>query len=108
MTYAYDGDVKRVKKSNGKLYWYGVYGEVLTETDLSGNNPTEYIYFNGRRIARRDPSGTVYYVFADHLGSTRIITDANGYVQRGDDYYPYGGELLITGSVADNLIDALR
>jgi hypothetical protein len=36
-----------VKKSTGKLYWYGLGGKVLTETDLSGNNPTEYVFFAG-------------------------------------------------------------
>ena len=34
-TYTYDGDGQRVKKSSGKLYWYGSKGEVLTESDLS-------------------------------------------------------------------------
>ncbi len=35
-TYTYDGDGKRVKKSNGKIYWYGLNGEVLAESGLSG------------------------------------------------------------------------
>ena len=37
VTYTYDGDGKRVKKSNGKLYWYGMAGEALTETELGGD-----------------------------------------------------------------------
>ena len=44
--------------TNGKLYWYGVQGEVLAESDLSGTILYDYIYFNGKRIARRTPSGT--------------------------------------------------
>ena len=36
VTYTYDGDGQRVKKSNGKLYWYGINGEVLAESDLAG------------------------------------------------------------------------
>ena len=53
-TYTYDGDNQRVKKSNGKLYWYGLGGEVLAESNLSGTVTAEYIYFGGMRIARRD------------------------------------------------------
>jgi RHS repeat-associated protein len=59
----------------------------------------EYIFFNGKRIARRDlPSGTVHYYFSDHLGSTSVITNASGTVQEESDYYPFGGEIVITNS----------
>ena len=56
VNYTYDGKNQRVKKSNGKLYWYGVNGEVLAEGDLSGTIISAYIHFNGKRIARRDPA----------------------------------------------------
>lgn len=102
VTYTYDGDGKRVKKSNGTLYWYGVGGEVLTETDLAGNNPTEYVFFAGKRVARRDPSGTVYYLFADHLGSSRVMTDSTGAVCYDADFYPYGGERAVTTTCPQN------
>jgi hypothetical protein len=51
--YTYDGDGRRVEKSNGTIYWYGAASAVLDETDLSGNLKNEYIFFNGNRIARR-------------------------------------------------------
>jgi transposase-like protein len=38
-TYGYDGQGRRVKKSSGKLYRHGTDGWVLSESDLSGNNP---------------------------------------------------------------------
>ena len=90
VTYTYDGDGQRVKKSNGKLYWFGLGGAMLAETDLSGNNPTEFVFFGGKRTARRDPTGTVYYYNSDHLGSSRIITDSAGVIKRGADYQPFG------------------
>ena len=90
VSYTYDGDGRRVKKSSGKLYWYGLGGEVLTETDLSGNNPTEFVFFGGKRTARRDPTGTVYYYNSDHLGSSRIITDPAGAIKRGMEFQPFG------------------
>ncbi|PYT95264.1 MAG: hypothetical protein DMG36_02715 [Acidobacteria bacterium] len=47
----YDGDGRRVSKVGSKLYWYGSGGEILAETDASGNTNTEYIFFGGKRIA---------------------------------------------------------
>ena len=43
VTYTYDGLGQRVKKSNGKLYWFAVDGNVLAKSDLSGNTTNEYI-----------------------------------------------------------------
>lgn len=42
VTYTYDGDGKRVMKSNGTIYWYGINSDPLEETDLTGNtnNPS--------------------------------------------------------------------
>jgi RHS repeat-associated protein len=106
-SYSYDGDGKRVAKSNGKLYWYpsaglrasGMSGlDVLVETDATGNNPTEYIFFGGKRIARRDPDGAVLYYFADHLGSSRVVTNATGTVVDESDYYPFGGERIVVNN----------
>lgn len=92
VTYTYDGDGKRVKKSNGTLYWYGTGSDASLETDLSGNMLNEYIFFAGKRSARRNASGSVYYYFSDDLGSSRIITDASGATCYDADFYPYGGE----------------
>ena len=88
-----------MKKSNGMLYWTGTGGDALLETDLSGNPTAEYVFFNGRRIARIDrPANTVEYYFSDHLGSADVITNASGTITKESDYYPYGGEIpVITG-----------
>jgi RHS repeat-associated protein len=98
VTYTYDADGVRVEKSSGTMYWPGSPG-VLTETDLGGTINEEYVFFNGRRIARIDrPSGTVHYYFSDHLGSAGVITDASGNVQERYFYYPYGGLQSSTGT----------
>lgn len=112
--YIYDGDGRRVKKNTGavSLYWYDTSGNVLDET--AGNNLTsEYIYFGGKRIARRDANNSVHYYFSDHLGSASVVTDNVGTmslcpaanspmnyttIPTGDeesDYYPYGGEMQL-------------
>jgi RHS repeat-associated protein len=72
--------------------------DALVETDAAGNNPAEYIFFGRKRIARRDPDGAVLYYFADHLGSSRVVTNATGTVVDESDYYPFGGERIVVNN----------
>ena len=113
-SYIYDGDGQRVEKctqgatagscatnATGTLYWRGWGDEINTETDLAGNATENYIFFNGQRIARRDVStGAVHYYFSDHLGTHSLVTDINGTMppQEESDFYPYGGEIPVSGS----------
>jgi RHS repeat-associated protein len=102
VTYTYDGDGQRVKKSSGTLYWTGTGSDTLSESNLTGTIQKEYIYFNGKRVARRDVPGTptVKYYFSDHLGSASVITNNTGTMPplEESDYYPYGGEIAVSGS----------
>jgi RHS repeat-associated protein len=125
--YFYDGDGNRVKKCTSTvaftcqtsptrtLYWRGGGGDPLIESTLGGTNQEEYIFFNGKRIARRDVSNSaVHYYFSDHLGSTSMTTDANGTMsacptnsnlitgEDESDYYPYGGEQPLCNRVPQN------
>jgi RHS repeat-associated protein len=98
VTYTYDGDGHRVEKSNGKLYWYGTGSDALMETDLSGNLTYEYIFFGGKRVARRDSSGNVVYYAADHLGTSRVVASSTGAILDQSDFYPFGGERVLSAS----------
>ena len=98
VTYAYDGAGRRVSKSNGKLYWYGSGGEILAETDASGNTLNEYIFFGGRRVAMLPASGNPEYYAEDFLGSSRVTTLNNGTLCYDADFYPYGGERAYTNN----------
>jgi uncharacterized protein RhaS with RHS repeats len=100
-TYTYDADGNRVRKSNGNvaasgtLYWYMTPG-VVAETDLAGTTKSEYVFFDGERVARRDGAtgaGGVFYYFSDHLKTASVITDSAGVIKAESDYYPWGGEL---------------
>ncbi len=102
VTYAYDGDGRRVYKSNGKLYWYGAGGDILAETDLSGNTPNEYIFFGGKRIAMLPAGGNPIYYVEDMLGSSRVITTNTGAVCYDADFDPYGGEHAYTNTCSQN------
>jgi len=97
-SYDYDADGRRVKKSGGvnTLYWYGSDGKVLEETDLSGTLQNEYIFFGGKRVARYSVANGYSYFFSDHLGSASVVTDALGNTKEESDYYPYGGERVVT------------
>jgi RHS repeat-associated protein len=95
-TYTYDGDGNRVRKSTGSmgtLYWYMTPG-IVAESDLAGVLNSEYVFFDGERVARKDfPSNAVAYYFSDHLKTASIITDSAGNIKAESDYYPWGGEV---------------
>ncbi|HWX55736.1 MAG TPA: RHS repeat-associated core domain-containing protein [Verrucomicrobiae bacterium] len=101
-TYTYDDDGNRVVKTNGStgtLYWYMTPG-IVGESDLAGNLKTEYVFFDGERVARRDfPSGNVSYYFSDHLKTASVVTDASGTILDESDYYPWGGELQFVNNL---------
>ncbi len=107
LSYIYDGDGNRVEKctegtspgacatgATGTLYWRNIGGDTLAESTLAGTMQEEYVFFSGKRIARRDVSGgAVHYYFSDHLGSHGVVTNATGSSCEQDiDYYPYGGQ----------------
>jgi RHS repeat-associated protein len=103
VNYTYDGDGNRVQKSNGKIYWYGAGTEILDESDASGNITDEYVFFGGKRVAHRVvSSGAISYYAEDFLGSSRAITTSTGTLCYDADFYPYGGERVITNTCAQS------
>jgi RHS repeat-associated protein len=104
LTYSYDGDGRRAQKSNGKLYWYGATGDILDESDASGNITDEFVFFGGKRIARRNiASGNIYYYLSDHLGSSRMIMQTGQTSACYDaDFDPFGGEHVVTNACPQN------
>jgi len=107
VAYLYNGDGNRVQKyispSNGTLYWQGIEGETINESNLTASVWKRFVFFSGKRIARRDSdTAKVYYFFSDHLGSIGVVTDDLGQtILNESDYYPYGGERLISNTVPD-------
>ncbi|HEV8414604.1 MAG TPA: RHS repeat-associated core domain-containing protein [Bryobacteraceae bacterium] len=83
-SYSYDGNGLRVSKtwnSQTTTYVYDAFGNLAAE-------------YSG--AASGSPCGTpTCYVTADHLGSTRMLTDKNGSTTvRRYDYLPFGDEIL--------------
>ena len=109
-SYIYDGDGQRVEKCTegttpgtcsstaaGTFYWLHAGGGTLAESDLGGNWTAAYGLIHGEIIERVDlPANVVHYYFHDHLNSTNIVTDIDGNILNESDYYPYGGEIVIT------------
>jgi RHS repeat-associated protein len=101
-TYVYDAEGRRVEDTAAnRLFWYGASGKLLETTD-AGTTNHDYIYFDGRRIARYDSSGAVYYLYDDANGSLRTATDAGGTQLCWADYYPFGEPAAGTGCSLDN------
>jgi RHS repeat-associated protein len=80
-TYSYDGDGRRIRKVSGL-------GTTLYIYDAFGNLAAEY-------ADQPSTSGTQYF-HVDHLGSTRLVSDANGTpIANGcHDYLPFGQEIV--------------
>ncbi len=76
--YVYDGEGRRVKRTVGALATVYVY-------DAMGRLAAEY---GGSNTA----TGT-QYLTADHLGSTRLVTNGTGGVVERRDYLPFGEKI---------------
>src|SRR5438093_1005825 len=79
-TYAYDGEGRRITKTVGGVtttYVYDAFNHLIAEYGGSSSLGTQY-------------------VSVDHLGSTRLVTDATGVPITGGchDFLPFGGEIL--------------
>lgn len=85
-TYAYDGDGRRVKKidSNGTtVFVYDVGSQVIAE-------------YHSDPVPPAAGGGGTSYLTRDHLGSTRVVTKADGTVKARYDYLPFGEEIPST------------
>lgn len=80
VTYSYDGDGHRVKKVTGStttIFVYNAGGQLIAEyttPDVISNNGLSYLT-------------------SDHLDSTRVVTDINGFEKSRRDYLPFGEEI---------------
>ena len=64
----------------------------------SGIYNITYVYHEGQLIAQ-EINGVKQFIHSDHLGSSTVVTDANGTVLENTSYSPYG-EILEGGSVS--------
>jgi len=97
----YDGDGGRVKKTvNGTTTLY--IGKLYECTD---GVCKRYIYSGGTRIAQVPTNNTsdIRYYHGDHLGSSSVITLADGSLDKRYTYHPYGETYPETNWSGDNV-----
>jgi RHS repeat-associated protein len=81
------GKFTYVKISNGFDYLGSfVYSRNIDTLTLESTS------FAGGRINKTNNSYEINYFITDHLGSTRVIVNANGSILEQKDYYPFGKE----------------
>jgi RHS repeat-associated protein len=102
-TYTYDGDGRRVQRSDGTLYWVDDSFEPLSVGTTSGITQ-DYIFLNGKRIAFIPlSSGNPYYYLSDHLGSDTIVASGDGKtIQWEADYFPFGAQRAVLTNLTNN------
>ena len=91
--YIYDGDGKRIQTTENSTTTTYIYSglNVLYEENTTGS--ATYIYGPTGKIAKRttiNEETNIYYVHADHLGSTRLVTDGSKNIVSAATYHPYG------------------
>jgi len=113
-SYAYDAENRRTGNASGVTYHYAGDGSLVKRTTSTGktlyvggifeknvnNSGTVLKVFNyytlgGRRVAMRQfnfgaTPGTLYFLLADHLGSTTNVLTSAGASQSSLRYWPYG------------------
>jgi len=80
--YSYDGDGLRVRKIVNGVTTIFVYDSLQhLVAEYPSNNP------------QPEGGGGTSFLTSDHLGSTRVVTDASGNVKSRHDYMPFGEEI---------------
>ena len=104
-SFTYDGENKQTKVMNGSQtvgeYFYDGDGKRIKKKTYSGGVLTEetiFVYDAGGKLVAEYSNQTsatlqVSYLTADHLGSPRINTDANGNILARHDFMPFGEEI---------------
>src|SRR5579864_6266176 len=100
--YTFDGVNMRVKKGTNELYWFSPAScqhQLFGRSTSAGAYTDEFVHFNGQPVGYRDDTaGAVYHVVTDEVGSVRAMTNSTGVKQFESDYYPQGGQRVITAT----------
>ena len=100
--YVYNGNGQRVKKTTAgqsTLFFYDTEGRLIGET---GTTSVDYLFCNGKPIAKSEGS-SIYYYHTDHLGTPQRMTDADKIVVWDGEFKPFGEIVDITGTIVNNL-----
>jgi RHS repeat-associated protein len=106
--FLYTADDERIAVKQGASWTWTVRdlsGKVLREFTSLETGPNlamthwqwakDYIWRDGLLLATTTATGTLHY-HLDHLGTPRLVTDANGVKVAEHAYYPFGAEINLT------------
>jgi RHS repeat-associated protein len=106
--FIYTADDERIAVRQGASWTWTVRdqsGKVLREFTSLESGPNfamtewhwlkDYVWRDGLLLATVTPNGTLHY-HLDHLGTPRLVTDANGVKVAEHAYYPFGAEINLT------------
>ena len=92
-SYGYDGNSKRVKKTEGATTIYYVYssviGSAVMEVATTGVQRA-YVMNGGSVVAQLNANGNFYWMHPDQLGNGHIMTDSTGALAYRAEIDPYG------------------
>lgn len=108
-TYVYDGDGRRVKKTNG----LGTTSYLIDDRnptglpqvleEISGGTVQRVYVYGTSRISMHQASGTRFYVY-DGRGSVRLLTDATGAITDTYTYDAFGIKIGSTGTTPNDFL----
>ena len=85
------------------IYHYDLSGQLIAETDGSGNMIKAYVWLSGQPLAMIASDGSIYYFHNDHLGTPQKLTDSTGALVWSADYLPFGRADVNMATVDNNL-----
>ena len=75
--FGYDGDGMRVIKTSAErttVYHYNSGGRVISETESNGNRISDFVYANGKMVAKLSPT-SLYFYHTDPAGTPMAMTE---------------------------------
>ena len=98
--YVYDGEGKRIQATEDGVTTTYIYSGMNVVYEENSTGEATYVYGPTGRLAKRttiNEETTLFYYHTDHLGSTRLVTDASKDIVSSATYEPFGEQSVLEG-----------
>ncbi|MFT5482507.1 MAG: RHS repeat-associated protein, partial [Halieaceae bacterium] len=89
--------------SLGVFEFSGDGSEYVELSDIGGSSAADAIKLESLGLTPPSEDGNIYYIHNDHLGTPKVITNANQDIVWSASYHPFGEVDLTTTQIANNL-----